>query len=98
MINSTGINEVMNKSDFQVYPNPNNGNFTIQLKNTTDKNVTITIVDLLGRTESETPYKLNGNEDIISISDMHLQAGTYNIIIGNKDGVTLRKSFVVVGE
>jgi hypothetical protein len=44
----------------------------------------------------ETPYKLNSNDDTISISEMHLKVGTYNIIIGRKDGVTTRKSFVVV--
>ena len=98
MITSTGINEVMNKSDFQVYPNPNHGNFTIQLKNTADKNGTITIVDMLGRTVYETLYKLSGNDNTISISEMHLQAGTYNIIIGRKDGDVSRKSFVVIGE
>jgi PKD repeat protein len=97
-ITSTGINEFINQLDFQLYPNPNNGNFTIQLKNTADKNGTIIIVDMLGRIVYETPYKLNNNEDTISISQMHLQAGTYNIIIGNKDGVVSRKSFVVIGE
>jgi hypothetical protein len=53
---------------------------------------------MLGRSVYETFYKLNNNEDVISISQLYLQAGTYNIIIGNKDGVTARKSFVVIGE
>ena len=93
----SGINEI-ESSTFQVYPNPNNGSFTIQLKNTADKNGTITIVDMLGRTVYESLYKLNNNEDIISISQLHLKEGTYNVIIGKKDGVNSRKSFVVIGE
>jgi YVTN family beta-propeller protein len=94
---NVGIPLLINESaNVSIYPNPNNGNFTIQLKNTADKNGTITIVDMLGRIVYETPYKLNGNDDTISISEMHLKVGTYNIIIGRKDGVTTRKSFVVV--
>ena len=93
----SGINEI-ESSAFQIYPNPNNGNFILQLKNTADKNGTITIVDMLGRTVYESLYKLNSNEDIISITQLHLKAGTYNVIIGKKDGVNSRKSFVVVGE
>jgi hypothetical protein len=96
---SVGINNpIVNNQQISLYPNPNNGNFTIQLKNTTDKNGTITIVDMLGKTVYETIYKLNGNEDIISISQLHLKAGTYNITIGNKDGAASRESFVVIGE
>jgi hypothetical protein len=89
------INQDMSNT---IFPNPNNGNFNIQLKNTANKNGTITIVDMLGRIVYESLYKLNGNDDTISISEMNLQAGTYNIIIGKKDGITSRKSFVVVGE
>ena len=96
---TVGINNpIFNDQQISIYPNPNHGNFTIQLKNTADKNGTITIVDMLGRIVYETLYKLSGNEDIISISQLHLQAGTYNIIIGKKAGVTSRKSFVVIGE
>ncbi len=96
---SVGINNsIINNQQISLYPNPNNGNFTIQLKNTADKNGTITIVDMLGRTVYETLYKLSGNDNTISISEMHLQAGTYNIIIGRKDGDVSRKSFVVIGE
>jgi hypothetical protein len=96
---SVGFNNtIINNKQISLYPNPNNGNFTIQLKNTADKNGTIIIVDMLGRIVYETLYKLNNNEDIISISDMHLKAGTYSIIIGNKDGAATRKSFVVIGE
>jgi hypothetical protein len=95
---TVGINNpIIDNKQISLYPNPNNGKFTIQLKNTADKHGIITIVDMLGRTLYEKLYKLNGNEDIISISDMHLQAGTYNIIIGNKDGVTSRKSLVIIG-
>ena len=96
---TVGINNpIFNDQQISIYPNPNHGNFTIQLKNTADKNGTITIVDMLGRIVYETSYKLNGNEDTISISQMHLHAGTFSIIIGKKDGVTSRKSFVVIGE
>ncbi len=93
----SGINE-MESSAFEIYPNPNNGNFTLQLKNTSDKNVTITVIDMLGRTVYASLYKLKNNEDVISISQLHLKAGTYNVIIGKKDGVNSRKSFVVIGE
>lgn len=94
---ASGINEIESPT-FQIYPNPNNGNFTLQLKNTEAKNGTITIVDMLGRTVYESLYKLNNNEGVISISQLQLKAGTYNIIIGKLDGVNSRKSFLVFGE
>ena len=40
----TSINTIASKTEFKVYPNPNNGEFTIELTNINNSNITITNV------------------------------------------------------
>ena len=40
----TSINTIASKANIKVYPNPNNGEFTIELTNINNSNITITNV------------------------------------------------------
>ena len=40
----TSINTIASQTEFKIYPNPNNGEFTIELTNINNSNITITNV------------------------------------------------------
>lgn len=62
--NVTGINYVMNdKKSFNVYPNPSNGNLTIELENSSDN---VKVYDMLGRQVFYSP--LPAGHNLLSIN------------------------------
>ena len=74
--------------EISVYPNPNNGTFTIQLENTTENN-SIEIYSVLGQSVFT---KANTKETIIDISN--LEKGIYFIKI-NQQNTTITKKVIV---
>ena len=87
---STGnVKENLEKNiEISVYPNPNNGNFTIQFENTTENN-SIEIYSVLGQSVFT---KANTKETIIDISN--LEKGIYFIKI-NQQNTTITKKVIV---
>jgi len=83
-----GINEVVKKEEnFSVYPNPASSIITIESKKYQD--LSIRIVDVLGREVIEsTKYEVLG---IKNIDVSHLPSGMYIIQLQNKTGVVSKK-------
>ena len=75
-----GLNE-HTLSDIKVYPNPSNGEFTISTEMT--GNITVQVLDLLGR--SLGTYDLNGNNGSYELSLNELAEGRYLLNI-SQDG------------
>jgi subtilisin-like proprotein convertase family protein len=71
-------------SDFKVFPNPNNGNFTIQFSNATTSDIEVSVFDMRGRKIFENTYSNEGafNENI-QLSNA--QTGIY--LVSVTDGV-----------
>ena len=94
---TTGIDGINNKtSQFNLYPNPNNGNFKVMLNNVNAKNAEITIIDMLGREVYYNSYRLSGSNDELEITNLNVKSGSYNNIITSGGDVIGRKSFIVV--
>jgi len=74
MGNANGIN----KNSFTIYPNPNDGHFTIQ---STNQITLITVIDLLGKTI----YKEKVNKNKTGIDLTSIDKGLYLVIIEGKD-------------
>ena len=81
--------------DVLLYPNPNNGDFTLGLKDVQSKEVSISIVDMLGREVYMNKFVLNGSK-VVDLADMNLAPGTYSLILNGSDETFARKSFAVV--
>jgi hypothetical protein len=72
---TTGIKEVNPKSNVSLYPNPNNGNFTLSY-HLSNPNNTFQIIDVTGRIVYTTP--ISGTEGAQSISVSDLSNGIYH--------------------
>lgn len=77
---TVNINELNAKLDVTIYPNPNNGRFTIKLNNQLNDSYTSKIYNQLGKLVFKTELNNNINE----INMDHLDKGIYTIHIENE--------------
>jgi PKD repeat protein len=84
----TGIGEPAQGSSASIFPNPNNGKFTMVLegKGTND----LRILNLLGTTVYE-ERGLSINGKVTRSLDLNLSSGLYYLIVQNSEGKTIRK-------
>ncbi len=76
----TAYNE--NMEYFNLYPNPNNGQFSIDFStNIESDNYTLTVVNIAGKTVHR--ENISGQSDNIYFNLSHLEAGTYIVMIRN---------------
>lgn len=75
----TSINELLNKNNVQIYPNPTSGMITLQQENKSNEDVLITIFSVLG----EQVYYQQNSSNSINIS--HLENGVYYIQLTDKN-------------
>jgi endonuclease I len=75
-------------NDFEIYPNPSNGNFNIDLKNATDE-VSIEIYSLFGDKIFET---LSSENKVIAVSN--LKKGIYLIKINQNEDIITKKLII----
>lgn len=81
-------NETFGLTDFALYPNPNNGNFTVQFSSESSNDVSVTVHDLRGRQVFTKSFQNNGlfNQDL-NLSNT--SSGIYLVTVqdGNKKEV-----------
>ncbi len=87
---SVGKNELEN---FAIYPNPNNGNFTIKFNSLMSNDVNVEVFDIRGRKILSNTFSNSGNFNE-NINLGHVQSGMY--LVNVSDGVkkTTRKIIV----
>lgn len=77
---------------FSVYPNPNNGEFTLQFSSVS-KDVTLSVFDIRGRSVYKKSYTNSGTfKETINLGNV--QSGMYLLNINN-DGRTITKKIIV---
>lgn len=87
----TGINEVLLQNTFNIYPNPNNGNFIVNAQLTKNENVSISLYNLLGAKIQEFsnvksyPFQMNLND---------LPNGSYFIKFNSGNNTITKKVFI----
>jgi hypothetical protein len=65
------------------------------LRDVQSKQVSISIVDMLGREVYTNNFILNNNKEI-DLADMNLSPGTYSLVMSTPDDTSARKSFAVI--
>ncbi len=90
---STSVQNHFTANDISVYPNPNNGSFTVNINSSAAKNVTVRMENVLGKVIKE--YNNISNNSVHIHSGNEIQSGMYFIIIdaGNNNVVT-KKIFI----
>ncbi|MBL7105900.1 MAG: T9SS type A sorting domain-containing protein, partial [Bacteroidales bacterium] len=88
----TGIKE-NNTLNFEIYPNPNNGLFTINFAANKLEKADIKVLNNLGKVVYET-YDVQINNNTISINIKALDSGIYFIILTNRDNVVKEKIII----
>jgi hypothetical protein len=77
------VNEVNNNFKFNVFPNPSNGVFNINLSSNDDNNVNLTVKNVVGQTVLTETVNVSGNTNhAISLNDY--SKGIYFLTIGNE--------------
>ena len=81
---STGIEDPQINGDLALYPNPNNGTFTIQVANATFTNPNIVVFDRIGKNISNVQV-IDVSSHAISLKLNHQPAGVYFVTIAEGD-------------
>jgi subtilisin-like proprotein convertase family protein len=80
-------------NDFVLYPNPNNGNFTISFASTNTTGVLVTVNDILGRKIYENKFENKGDFNK-NIQLKNVQAGVYLVSVVDGDRKWVSKIIV----
>ncbi len=84
-----------NSTDITVYPNPNNGVFTISVKALSNENNTdIILTDLTGRVVYKEQLDTHTGSGSLPVNTSNLEKGTYFIQISNSQSNTVKKVIV----
>ena len=92
-INVTASKELDFDLNFSLFPSPNDGQFTIDLNQPTEQNITLRIFDVTGKLVSEIDFEKNTKQLQSTINVSYLPAGSYEVLL--TDGKMFgRKRFV----
>lgn len=80
-------------NSIQVFPNPNDGDFTIRFKTETKGNVELSFTDILGRSILKTNFNTIQGENFypLNFNEKKLQAGIYFIILTEGENKRVEK-------
>ena len=85
-----GISDISKSSGFKIYPNPNDGNFIIEIENP-EKEVSIEVYDVMGRMVK----KVERVEKVVRL-DLDVEDGIYLVRVKNDGLVWNQKVFVLL--
>src|SRR6185436_18358623 len=77
--------------DFNVFPNPNPGEFTIKFSNKTVSSIQIELTDGIGKVVR----RFETNDETVVIKEPNLVKGIYFLSVRNKDGMQVKKINIV---
>lgn len=82
-----------NLKNFVIYPNPNNGNFTVQFESNSGNDIKINVYDISGRVIFEKAYQNTGTFNQ-NLQLSNVQAGTYLVTVQDGDTKTTKRIIV----
>jgi hypothetical protein len=82
-----GLDEISdNQMGIEIYPNPNNGNFTLELNDNKESKIDLEIFDIIGENVHSESKSINNGNKSIEIDLSNLSTGIYTIIVLSKSG------------
>ena len=89
-----GIEENFDNNVLQMYPNPNNGEFTIQINSLTNDVYEISVVDLVGKELYKLEMNCNVGDNIQKLNLQKLEKGIYLVHLRKGEQTVTKKLFV----
>ncbi len=89
-----GIDENFENNVMQVYPNPNNGVFTLGINSLTNTTCHVRIVDLVGKELYQKDINCSAGENFEKLNLQHLENGIYLIHLQQEGRSVTKKLFI----
>ena len=86
---SSGISNVSMANAISIYPNPSNGNVSIDLSKLQSETIQIQILNFVGQTVYETPQITKNDKELLNLS--YLSKGMYMVRIYSEQGTVIKK-------
>ena len=93
LLESTATEEIESLQTFEIYPNPSDGQFYIQLEFDQKENVNIQITNELGQEIQQ--FFIEGNSILENINLPNISAGMYFISIKTEKGIAVKRMVVL---
>jgi PKD repeat protein len=92
LVNHLGADETKINTQFYIYPNPNNGNFSIQFSNVLNNNASIKIFNIAGKLVY---FENNITKSKFLVSVSYLNNGIYFIEMEDSEGLIARQKLLI---
>ncbi len=89
-----GVDENIDNNSLQIYPNPSNGEFTIQINSLTNGVYQVSVVDLVGKELYKQEMNCNSGNNMQKLNLQHLEKGLYLVHIRKGEGTSTKKLFI----
>jgi len=90
----TGINELVKNLEMTIYPNPNDGSFTLLLASGSPESITIRMINTSGKTVYEILDQEVNGEVKLPVNVEHLSPGSYIVEVSNETGKLSQKVII----
>jgi Secretion system C-terminal sorting domain len=85
--NFAGIENASNEVVKGIYPNPSNGNFTVEMYSDKTQSVNLNITNLMGQQIKVIPQVLNSGVNLLNVENLNLPNGTYMLNIVSRGSI-----------
>jgi uncharacterized repeat protein (TIGR01451 family) len=95
VVNPSAINDVsLAFEDMKIIPNPNNGSFNINIESDYNREINVTVYDLLGRVILTKPDSLQSGGNNLNLNAQQIDAGIYLVNISDSHSLSITKRFI----
>ena len=84
----------MDDHAWNIYPNPNDGNFTINFVSTVDESIELRIVNAIGEIVEQRSLRVHAGSQQFTMDKGRITAGVYHVVIMTNKGVGTKKLVV----
>jgi len=89
-----GIDENLDKNALQIYPNPSDGEFTVQINSLTNGVYQVSVVDLVGKELYQQEMNCSAGSNVQKLNLHYLESGIYLVHIRKGEGTITKKLFI----
>lgn len=83
------LKEINNTIDFEIYPNPSQGEFSVE-----GTNIDLTDIEIVNMLGQSIPFEAIKKGEITTIKGTHLKAGVYYVIVSHPHGKASKKLII----